>query len=177
MDWGNGSDVAQAVSSGLSLALTAWIAWRVHRYTKRKDRLDFLGHKWSIQQDINLNSAGDARLALDFERMAYGDDVALDEASARRHFALFLQLNLVQSDWFAYQEDIITLDEFRRYAVTKLNIVARQRRAIEYLVDHRGYSAEFAREVKAILAKAIPPASLPNWDDSGTAPQAHALAE
>jgi hypothetical protein len=159
--WEFASTIAQGIGSILSVALAWWAAAKVYEYTKRKDRLDFLNQKWSIQQDINLQTLGNRDLAVDFEKIVYGDHQPVDEDVARRHFTLFLMLNLVQSDWFAYRENMITLDEFRQFALAKLNLLARQAEMVRYLVDSRGYPTDFAEEVKALMKRTTPIAPIP----------------
>jgi hypothetical protein len=160
-DWQLVSALAQGLGSILSVVITAWIAVMVRRYTKRKDHLDFLNHKWSIQQQINLDTLGRCDLALDFERMVYGDSAPVSEADASRNIALFLQINLIQSDWFAYREKMISLEEFNSYTLSKLNMLVRQRPLIEYLLEHRGYHRDFADHVKTLIKEARPLPAFP----------------
>lgn len=166
MKWTEISDIVQGVSSVLSLILTAVITLLIQQYTKRKDRLDYLSHKWAIQQDINLQTIGDPNIALKFEQMVYGDSAELDEGTAHRHFALFLIINLVQSDWFALQQRMISPEEFEQSSLATLGLIVRRRETIEYLLEHRNYPKGFADAVKRLLLKATPPPPFPGASTS-----------
>lgn len=155
-DWQFASEIAQGLGSILSVFLAGWAAFIVQRYTRRKDRLDYLNHRWSIQQDINLQNVSDPKIALNFEKLVYGSHSSVTEQEARTYFTFFLILNLVQNDWFAFREGMISRKEWDDYGFATLNLVARHASTIRYLVRHRGYSAEFADEVIKILERAAP---------------------
>ena len=114
-----------------------------------------------VSPTANLATVTNPDVALDFERIVYGDDAGPDESTARRRFQLFLILNLVQTDWFLKEEGILPEERFKQLALNHLSLIARHQKTIEYLVEQRDYSKEFAQEVKTLLRKTKPPIPVP----------------
>jgi hypothetical protein len=156
IDWLWWSQIAQGIGAICSSAIGGGIAFALYRYTRRRDRLDFLRSRWTEQQNINihqLESDGDIQL---FEQMVYGHDFHSDPASARKRVHCFLVLNMIQHHYFAWTHGIISKAEFESYATTTLSLMHREKTLVDYLLRERGYTPEFRRTINELFGKTRP---------------------
>lgn len=142
----------------LSAIVGAWIAYNLYAYTKRRDKTELFRSMWESQQELNLLLLVNDEEQGIFEGLVYGDDGALDIKTAKIYTLLFLIINRIQNYYFAWKNGIFRRSEFRKYAIATLSLVHNQRDTINYLLDERGYTSDFAAEVRHLLRSTHPPA-------------------
>lgn len=151
------SQVAEGAGSLASVLISGLIAIFVYKYTRNKDRLDFLLNRWSSQQEININQLNDDRNLEAFEKIVYGDSFKTSITEARKRFHLFLIINGVQNNFFALNEGIISEGEFDSMSIPTLKLIVNQKQEVLYLLRERGYTDEFRAKVLNLLDRVTPP--------------------
>lgn len=58
---------------------------------------------------------------------------------------------------FAITQRTSSKKEYKEQAIPTLSLVARNKEVIVYLLNERGYSKEFMREIELLLKEATPP--------------------
>src|SRR5262245_50844953 len=112
------SDVANvmtAICTALTLAFTIWIALQVQVFTKSKEQLEFTLRKWELQQQVNLEKAGNKELGSAFETLVYSGEETEGVTQIpqhQRYYLLFMTLNRVQHDWWSKQKGFLSEGEF-----------------------------------------------------------------
>jgi hypothetical protein len=158
--WVIASQIAQGVGSILTVLITIYVAILVQTYTKRKDRLEIIRHKWSEQQEINMKMLSDRENLIAFEKLVYGADHEPDEAQSRDFFLLFLMLNGLQHFFFTYKHGLISYGDLVNYAYPTAKLLKNQSDTVHYLLRERGYSEEFSSFMRRLIADASPPKPL-----------------
>jgi len=147
----------QLAASLLTVTFTALISLFLWRYTHRKDKLDLLVSRWNKQQEFNFHILNSDNAIVDFEKLVYGSERKVDVKEAKRYTYLFVILNFIQTNWLAMKLGILTKKEYKEQAIPTLSLVARNKEVIVYLLNERGYSKEFMREIELLLKEATPP--------------------
>jgi hypothetical protein len=154
--WVTASQIAQGVGSILTVFITLYVAIAVQTYTKRKDRLEIIRHKWSEQQAINMEMLSAKENLIAFEKMVYGPDHKPDEEQSRNFFLLFLMLNGLQHFFSTYKNGLISYGDLVNYAYPTAKLLKNQSDTVDYLLRERGYSEEFSSFMKHLIADACP---------------------
>ncbi|MGF1456874.1 MAG: hypothetical protein ACFB6R_16015 [Alphaproteobacteria bacterium] len=155
---GNYIELITSIATVISSAVLLFIAFTVHRYTKRKDKVNLLYQQWSYQQQINMIRITNDKSLEFFEKIVYGDDVEIDIDQSRRFHELFLVINRIHHLWLSKYYGVLNKKEFAFFASPTIKLIKRQEKLISYLLLERGYPPQFRDEFLDLMEKVDPPA-------------------
>lgn len=84
--------------------------------------------------------------------MVYGPDHEIDDQLIRDFNFVFIQLNKIQNNYQAYIFGVISYREFLEMSSPSLQLLARNKSFIKYVVTNRGYSQEFQIEIFKMIS-------------------------
>lgn len=151
-----GFRVSPNFSAGCNRHYDYCIAVQVHRYARRRDRLEFMRHRWAEQQNINLAQLNNPENATSFEKIVNGKDHNGDVENNKRLNQIFLYINQIQHLYLAYQHKMINEREFEQLAIPTLRLIAREQKLIDFILLNRGYGEHFVSKVRVLLHKLEP---------------------
>jgi len=146
--------------SGLGQAVTAimlvYLAIVVHKYTKKRDKLDFFFNSWEQAQEINVCTLSDEKSLIAFEKIVYGQDYEVNAERARKFFCYFLIINRIQNYYFAKSNKIITQSEFDAMVLPTIRLICRDKDMLTFLINNRGYCPDFIKLFTKLLENSEP---------------------
>jgi len=141
----------QAAGQVMAAGAAIYAVLLVHSYTRRKDRVDFLRNMWHEQQLTNYHALSSEGVLRDFETIVYGKGHDVSTDTARKYFILFVNLNKMQSYWFAKENSLISEKECDDFMRKSLPLIKREEDLVKYFLKERGYYAEFATMILELL--------------------------
>jgi hypothetical protein len=152
---------AQGLCAIGTLIASTIIAVLVYTHTRRKDRLDLILRRWTIQQDINLLNISSTENLETAERLVYGAESVISIDKARMYYHVFLRLNLLQMMFFGNKEGLISKDELRSSSINTARLLCNNKEMVKYSLNERGYGPDFANHVLGLLDSLEPPQPMP----------------
>lgn len=135
----------------------------VYFYSRRRDKLEFFYNNWNKQQDINLGCLTNDLALSAVEDLVYGGDAKVELEDARQYTLAFLHINKIQNNYEAYKGGILKKYEYENMSIPTLQLFARKKPLIHYLITQRGYSQDFQESVMDMLLP-LQPYDVPTFE-------------
>jgi hypothetical protein len=104
-------------------AMLVIISVQVHKYVRRKDRLEFLRQRWAEQQQINIAQLNNPKNAAVFEKIVNGANHQASEDDNRRLYQAVRQRCCVRSYLFPKINGLLDKMIWLRFSGTFLNLI------------------------------------------------------